>query len=531
MRQVFPLELAFNASAEEATLTPESKVRFFMTALDYSDSPQFDLKPEPAECDAANATKCAMKCNNPLGMCNRWVTAAEALANNASYLKSFSAVCFMTVRDIAAMHTGNRDVGLVFSAWGGTRVEAWMSDRAIAAASKAVAPPAVVLPKAEKAQNAASALYNAMAAPFNRMSIRASLWYQGEANCRPTWNATSAPGVDLTSYYAAYLEAMVADYRDRKGMGDFSFNPMSLPPSVNNVAPLDVATGRPEVRLAELELAPHPGGSTDITGVPVTVDLGGSSAWGYDHPPNKNEMSRRLALQTLHTAFGLQGRMPCGSNPKACIGPDRDAATVPDSLWTGPMLAGVSRGAAGVQLAFEAFSAEGLALRDVHARNINDSDNSCKRCCALAPPFEVLVGGRWARVARDKVQLGDATVTLQGAGAATAVRYAWSDYVDCVLTNSDDLPLAPFLQNVTADVTPEPAPEARAAASDVAITVPPMGFNSWNFYHCNIDEKVVMAVADAFASNGMAAVNYTFVNIDDCCERCAQREACGAAAA
>ena len=29
-------------------------------------------------------------------------------------------------------------------------------------------------------------------------------------------------------------------------------------------------------------------------------------AWGVDHPPNKNEMSRRLALQLLHAAYALQ---------------------------------------------------------------------------------------------------------------------------------------------------------------------------------------------------------------------------------
>ena len=44
-------------------------------------------------------------------------------------------------------HTGSRPAGLVFSAWGGTRVEAWMSTNAIADAAVRVAPPAVVLPE------------------------------------------------------------------------------------------------------------------------------------------------------------------------------------------------------------------------------------------------------------------------------------------------------------------------------------------------------------------------------------------------
>eukprot|EP00755_Sulcionema_specki_P010542 Sspe_Gene.46749::Locus_23455_Transcript_1_1_Confidence_1.000_Length_2768::g.46749::m.46749/K07407/E3.2.1.22B, galA, rafA; alpha-galactosidase len=43
-----------------------------------------------------------------------------------------------------------------------------------------------------------------------------------------------------------------------------------------------------------------------------------------------------------------------------------------------------------------------------------------------------------------------------------------------------------------------------------------MGFNSWNFYHCNIDENIVKAVADALIANGMHSVGYEYVNIDDC---------------
>ena len=42
------------------------------------------------------------------------------------------------------------------------------------------------------------------------------------------------------------------------------------------------------------------------------------------------------------------------------------------------------------------------------------------------------------------------------------------------------------------------------------------GFNSWNFYHCNIDENTVKAVLDAIATNGMKEAGYQYVNIDDC---------------
>ena len=43
-----------------------------------------------------------------------------------------------------------------------------------------------------------------------------------------------------------------------------------------------------------------------------------------------------------------------------------------------------------------------------------------------------------------------------------------------------------------------------------------MGFNSWNFYHCNIDESLVKSIADAMATNGMKEAGYEYINIDDC---------------
>jgi alpha-galactosidase len=45
---------------------------------------------------------------------------------------------------------------------------------------------------------------------------------------------------------------------------------------------------------------------------------------------------------------------------------------------------------------------------------------------------------------------------------------------------------------------------------------PPMGWNSWNKFACNIDEALIKATADAMVSSGMRDVGYRYVNIDDC---------------
>jgi hypothetical protein len=45
---------------------------------------------------------------------------------------------------------------------------------------------------------------------------------------------------------------------------------------------------------------------------------------------------------------------------------------------------------------------------------------------------------------------------------------------------------------------------------------PPMGWNSWNRFGCDVNEKLIREVADAMVASGMKAAGYTYVNIDDC---------------
>jgi alpha-galactosidase len=54
---------------------------------------------------------------------------------------------------------------------------------------------------------------------------------------------------------------------------------------------------------------------------------------------------------------------------------------------------------------------------------------------------------------------------------------------------------------------------------------PPMGWNSWNKFHRNVDDKAVRGMADAMASNGMKDAGYVYINIDDTWE--GKRDASG----
>jgi alpha-galactosidase len=57
--------------------------------------------------------------------------------------------------------------------------------------------------------------------------------------------------------------------------------------------------------------------------------------------------------------------------------------------------------------------------------------------------------------------------------------------------------------------------EAKALDNGLALT-PPMGFNDWNSFGCNVDEQLIKQTADFFVSSGLKDAGYEYVNIDDC---------------
>lgn len=61
------------------------------------------------------------------------------------------------------------------------------------------------------------------------------------------------------------------------------------------------------------------------------------------------------------------------------------------------------------------------------------------------------------------------------------------------------------------------AAAAPATALDNGLAaVPPMGWNDWNAFGCNVDEQLVEQTADAFVTSGLRDAGYKYLNIDDC---------------
>jgi alpha-galactosidase len=58
--------------------------------------------------------------------------------------------------------------------------------------------------------------------------------------------------------------------------------------------------------------------------------------------------------------------------------------------------------------------------------------------------------------------------------------------------------------------------QSPAQKFDGLALTPPMGWNSWNHFACEINESTIREVAHAIANNGMKDAGYRYINIDDC---------------
>jgi alpha-galactosidase len=55
-----------------------------------------------------------------------------------------------------------------------------------------------------------------------------------------------------------------------------------------------------------------------------------------------------------------------------------------------------------------------------------------------------------------------------------------------------------------------------AASGDGLALTPPMGWNSWNKFGCDVSEKLIKETADALVATGMKDAGYQYLVIDDC---------------
>jgi sialate O-acetylesterase len=201
---------------------------------------------------------------------------------NAQSVKEFSAVGYQFAKLL--QEKLKVPVGVIMSANGGTRIEAWMDKNSLLAF-----PETRIIPELDTAKiikNDATVLYNAMIHPIEGYGINGVLWYQGESNRN---NA---------NIYDKLMQTMVSAWRKLWKIGDWPFYYVQIAPHFYTER--DVRGLAPFLREAQekaLALIPN-------SGMVVTMDIGSDKTI---HPPDKTTVSKRLAYHALSNVYGKKG--------------------------------------------------------------------------------------------------------------------------------------------------------------------------------------------------------------------------------
>ncbi|WP_372721613.1 sialate O-acetylesterase [Novipirellula sp.] len=224
-------------------------------------------------------------------------------------------------------------VGMIQSAWGGTRIEPWTSVDGFEAvpalsseadrirsqtpgtteyrksqethlqqvqkwteslkaslAQNQAAPPLPTQPATlAKNQGTPTALYNAMIHPLVPMAIRGAIWYQGESN----------HGEGLG--YVDKKKALLASWRN-------AFKQPELPFYFVQIVPYQYGEEDPEI-LARFWVAQRECIKIPNTGMAVITDI---AELKDIHPQHKKEVARRLSLWALADTYGQADIDPSG---------------------------------------------------------------------------------------------------------------------------------------------------------------------------------------------------------------------------
>jgi sialate O-acetylesterase len=227
-------------------------------------------------------------------------------------------------------------------------------------------------------QNSPTALYNGMIAPLIPFRIAGAIWYQGESNCYDP------------ILYRTLFPAMITDWRNNWGQGDFAFYYVQI-------APFQY-TGRQSQAVREAQLmtfnaAPH-------VGMAVTMDIGEEKDI---HPRNKHDVGDRLARWALAKTYGQEG-----------------------IVYSGPIYREMQVKDGKVRVSFDSVDG-GLVATDGQLRDFEIAGADRKFV-----PAEAVIDGDTVIVSGNEVK------------EPVAVRYGWSNWVTGSLFNKAGLPASSF---------------------------------------------------------------------------------------
>ena len=220
-------------------------------------------------------------------------------------------------------------------------------------------------------------LYNAMINPLVPYTIRGAIWYQGEAN-------TGNP-----EQYTYLFPAMIRDWREVWGLGDFPFYFVQI-------APFDYGSG---IRSQALREAQMKALEVPNTGMAVTLDIGNP---GNIHPANKQKVGHRLALWALAKNYGR------------------------NIVYSGPIYRSMNNKGNRIEVSFY-YAEDGLTT--------------------LGKPlshFQIAGQDRVFRTASAQIKGNSVVVSSPMVNEPVAVRYCWDNTSDASLFNKAGLPASSF---------------------------------------------------------------------------------------
>ncbi len=197
------------------------------------------------------------------------------------HVGNFSAVATYYGRVLSRML--DIPIGLIQTAYGGTRIEAWMSVESIESIE------GIDLKSALNGKNErtkAAGLYNAMILPIVNYTAKGFIWYQGESNRAHPAN------------YTLLMPKMVELWRKDWGDKTMPFYYVQLAPFTNREDPM--LTSLPmmvEAQYKALKKIPY-------SGIAATTDVGSAQSI---HPGGKRVVGERLAFMALRNDYGIVG--------------------------------------------------------------------------------------------------------------------------------------------------------------------------------------------------------------------------------
>ncbi len=201
-------------------------------------------------------------------------------AANKSNVGNFSATAYYFAKHIQAEI--NVPVGIINTSYGGSRIEAWMSDEMLGFDEQDI-----VLAGGTYPERQPTLAYNKMINPLIQFPIKGFLWYQGESN---------ADNIEDAIEYGNLFKTMINEWRNIWQLGNIPFLWVQLPGYGQTYDSPQAWDAWPKLRNNQSKALALPN-----TAEAVTIDLGDEDI----HPKNKLPVGQRLANLALKNVYNF----------------------------------------------------------------------------------------------------------------------------------------------------------------------------------------------------------------------------------